>query len=135
MNNGGANGSATSATFADFWALFPRRVAKKDAERAWNRLDLNLRALAMTALPNHIKFWEADGRARTFIPHPATWLNGARWEDEIEAEEVIPQKAVAWWATDDGVLKKGRELGVHAKGGESMAQYKVRVVEAARKAA
>jgi hypothetical protein len=30
------------------------------------------------------------GTERQFIPHPATWLNGERWEDELETE--MPQK-------------------------------------------
>ena len=26
---------------------------------------------------------------KQFIPHPSTWLNQKRWEDEIENEDVI----------------------------------------------
>lgn len=122
-------------TFQEFYSRYPKKVAKKDAEKAWARLTDDQRKAALEALPKHIKSWEVEGRAAAYIPYPASWLNGERWEDEVEVGEAIPQKAVAWWASDDGVMAKGRELGIHAKGGEGMAQYKVRVVEAARKAA
>ena len=75
------------------------------------------------------------GSGKQFIPHPATWLNGSRWDDEVETHEQIPDKAVAWWASQEGVLSKGGELGVSAARGESMQEYKARVVEAARRAA
>lgn len=88
----------------------------------------------MKALPTHIRYWEAQGTTKEFIPYPATWLNGARYEDEIEMPKP-PEQAVAWWASEAGILAKGRELGIHARGGESMNEFKARVVEAARRAA
>lgn len=122
-------------TFQEFYSRYPKKVAKKDAEKAWARLTDEQRKAALEALPKHIKAWEVKGTEKEYMPHPASWINGERWEDEIEVGEPIPQKAVAWWASDEGVMAKGRELGIHAKGGEGMAQYKSRVVEAARKAA
>ena len=85
----------------------------------------------MAALPAHIKFWQARGDPQ-FIPYPATWLNGARWEDEIEMPAAVPKQVNAWWTTEQGVLAKGRELGIQARPGEEMAQYKARLVEAMR---
>ena len=29
---------------------------------------------------------KVKGKDQTFIPHPATWLNQERWEDEIKNE-------------------------------------------------
>lgn len=120
--------------FAEFYKAYPRKVARKDAEKAWARLTPEEKGRAVEALPKHIKYWDQSGTAKEFIPHPATWLNGARYDDEIEAPS-IPVKAVAWWASEDGVMAKGRELGINARGGESMQEYKARVVEAARRAA
>ena len=122
--------------FEEFWNLYPRRVAKKDAEKYWSRLSQSQRRLAIDAIPSHVSVWEAEGRSKEYLPYPASWLRGERWTDELEMpKEKIPDKAVAWWASDEGVMAKGKELGIHAKGGEGMAQYKARVVEAARKAA
>ena len=125
----------TSADFADFWAMYPRKVARKYASQCWARLTGEQRMAAINSLPIHIKAWESEGRAHSVIPHASTWINGERWEDEIETSQPIPQKAVAWWASEEGIMSKGRELGINAKGGESMNQFKARVVEAARRAA
>jgi hypothetical protein len=69
-------------TFEDFWTLYPRRVAKKDAARAWARTGPLQRARILTALASWRMVWEARGELQ-FVPHPATWLNGERWEDEL----------------------------------------------------
>lgn len=121
-------------TFQEFYQAYPRKMARKDAEKAWNKLDQDERDRAAKALPNHIRYWEQSATAKEFIPYPASWLNGGRYDDEIEMPS-IPSRAVAWWASEDGVLAKGRELGIHARGGESMNEFKARVVEAARRAA
>lgn len=129
-------GGTLSATFEDFYKAYPRKMARKDAEKAWARMTAEERERAMAALPNHLRYWDATDTGKEFIPYPATWLNGARYDDDIEMpQERIPEKAVAWWASEEGVIAKGKEMGVHPRGGESMAQYKARVVEAARKAA
>ena len=70
-----------------------------------------------------------------YIPHAGSWLHQERWEDELDLSEQIPEKAVAWWATEQGVMAKGRELGVNPRAGESLVDYKQRVVEGARRAA
>lgn len=70
--------------FAAFWSAYPRKTAKGDALKAFAKLapDDTLLAQMLTALS-----WQArsDGWVRDggkFIPHPATWLNGRRWDDE-----------------------------------------------------
>lgn len=124
------------ASFETFWSMYPRKVARKYASDCWKRLTEQQRLAAVRAIEFHAKAWAAEGRQMAVIPHASTWLNGERWEDEIEMpHERIPEKVVAWWASEQGIMDKGRELGVRARGGESMAEYKARVVEAARKAA
>jgi len=71
--------------FDAFWALYPRRVEKKDARKVWLRLKDADKLCVMEALPLHVAFWEREKTAVKFIPHPATWLNGRRWEDELSA--------------------------------------------------
>lgn len=71
------------AGFADFWAAYPRRVARLAAQRAWDRLTNAERAAALAALPAHANYWRAAGRDAERIPHAASWLNGRRWEDEL----------------------------------------------------
>lgn len=63
-----------------FWPNYPRRVAKKDAEEAWFKLDPDhgLIGLILKALD-----WQRTVHTDwEWWPYPATWLNGRRWEDE-----------------------------------------------------
>lgn len=70
--------------FATFWAKYPKKVAKPQALKAWKKIKPAGQLLAemMAALEkqNANADWQKDGGQ--FIPHPATWLNGRRWEDE-----------------------------------------------------
>ena len=72
--------------FDKFWVEYPRKIAKEDALKAfkkhecWNHLPAILSAVAKhRASPDWLK------EDRRFVPHPATWLNGKRWEDELSA--------------------------------------------------
>lgn len=122
--------------FEDFWAVWPKREAKKDARRAWDKLRAQQRIAALQALPGHIERWRREGRARNHIPHPATWLNGERWEDELG--EIFPpqpqqRRAAApsgppWWMSHASMEAKGREVGVGpARPGETNEQYRARI--------
>jgi hypothetical protein len=77
-----ATPSIEAVPFEDFWTLYPRRLAKKDAVKAWTRMSHKARVDALTALVDWRRVWLARGEIE-FIPHPATWLNGERWEDEL----------------------------------------------------
>lgn len=73
--------SAPSDRFDEFWSAYPKREAKPDARKAWAKVrpsevdailaDLAARA-AHPAVWNEIKF----------VPLPATYIRGRRWEDE-----------------------------------------------------
>ena len=71
-------------TFLDFWLLYPRRVAKKDAMRAWVKLTPPQQIEAVTAMVEWRRIWQT--KDVEYLPHPATWLNGERWEDEVPQE-------------------------------------------------
>ena len=66
--------------FAQWWKCYPRKVAKQDARRAWAKLhaDDELLALMLRALQWQLRTWSE----LQYVPYPATWLNGRRWEDE-----------------------------------------------------
>lgn len=93
-------------SFDKFWRIYPKKVAKKSAQKKFDsifkklppdKFDLLLQII-ITALELQKKSdkWTRDnGR---FIPHAATWLNGERWKDEIElsdAERKAREKAEA----------------------------------------
>lgn len=70
--------------FDEFWNAYPRKVAKVAAEKAFNKLKVDEPLLnkMLTAIEQQSKSaqWKKDDGQ--FIPHPATWLNQARWEDK-----------------------------------------------------
>src|SRR5262245_1969082 len=74
------------AGFDAFWAAYPKKAGKPAARRAWNTLkpkpDEPLVKSMLAALARHAasEQWKREGGR--FIPHPATWLNQRRWEDE-----------------------------------------------------
>lgn len=70
--------------FSDFWARYPRKVGKGGAEAAWSKLTTLDRRAVMEAIPAFREQWTVRPPAdMQFCPHPATWLNQRRWEDEI----------------------------------------------------
>ena len=70
--------------FTEFWRTYPRKVSKADAERAYEKAARKADpAVILAGLKAHLPTWE-KGELK-FIPHAATWLNGERWADEVEA--------------------------------------------------
>lgn len=76
------NPSIVSPAFDDFWAVYPRRAGKAAAAAKWQHLekrgvDLSLVLAGARRFASDPNLPEA-----TFIPHPITWLNQGRWEDD-----------------------------------------------------
>ena len=114
--------------FNEFWKIYPRKVARKDAERAWKKLDAAQQFAALQSLPMHVRYWEAAGRTKETTPHAASWLNGERWADELE----MPQapEAAQWWKTHSGIEAKARSMGLVPKPGETHDDLRARVMAA-----
>jgi hypothetical protein len=72
--------------FEEFWVAYPRKVAKSVARKAWAKLTEEQQLSAAKAIFNHCQYWKAKETALEFIPHPATWINQERWEDELVIE-------------------------------------------------
>lgn len=73
--------------FDQFWAAYPKKTAKPDAIKAYGKIkpDEALLARILSAIQKQkaTAQWQEDGGR--FVPYPATWLNGHRWEDEVQA--------------------------------------------------
>ena len=76
-----------SDRFEQFWKAYPRKTGKGAARKSFEKrkpsqalLDKMLTAIEAAT---HSDDWRKDGGQ--FIPHPATWLNQERWEDELPA--------------------------------------------------
>ena len=73
--------STESCEFADFYAAYPRHVARRAAERTWGRLTASERQEALAAVERMAEAVTANGCELRFVPYPATWLNQRRFED------------------------------------------------------
>ena len=96
--------------FNKFWELYPRKESKRQALRAWKALnpDQELFNLIANALEyrSQTKEWLAeDGR---YIPHPASWLNSRRWEDEQDPQKIC--KSAHLQAKFGDILVDGKPL-------------------------
>ena len=69
-------------TFQDFWTLFPKRIARMEAEKSWARLSHAQRVDALVGLCAWRPVWIAENRLQ-FVPNATTWLNQQRWTDEL----------------------------------------------------
>jgi hypothetical protein len=90
-NKGGVGGN--SSLFSLFYAAYPRKTNKVAAEKAFQKLKVTQEFLQDTILPaieqqQQSKQWQESNGA--YIPHPATWLNQQRWEDEL------PRHQMSW---------------------------------------
>lgn len=70
-------------SFETFWARYPKRKAKADARKAWQQMngDKHLDAiLAALEWQTREEDWLKNGGQ--YVPYPASYLRGERWEDE-----------------------------------------------------
>jgi hypothetical protein len=71
--------------FEEFWSLYPKKVAKDNAAKAFAKLapDNALQGVMSAAVRRQAASdaWRKDGGQ--FVPNAATWINGRRWEDEL----------------------------------------------------
>ncbi|MET7989843.1 hypothetical protein ABZU76_02930 [Amycolatopsis sp. NPDC005232] len=85
------NYGGSAAAFERFWAEYPRKVKKADARKAWPKACKHLAPdlLAKEAI-RWADLWRKAGTSEQYVPHPTTWLNGQRWNDDPP-----PPRAVA----------------------------------------
>lgn len=81
--------------FAEFWKVYPRKVGKNEAKKAFAKAH----AVANGEVVLGAQRFAADPNLPTdknYIPHPATWLNAGRWEDEpLPHREKSPEEKAA----------------------------------------
>lgn len=89
------------ANFAAWWKEYPRKVGKSDAEKAYQRVSKAIKdrppeqGLGGDAphafLLERVKAFAASPTANgEFCPHPTTWLNAGRYDDDPQAWEPPP---------------------------------------------
>ena len=116
--------------FDIFWSHYPRKIAKADARKAWNqtkdiRPNIDTIVNALKAACKTEQWMRGGGQ---FIPYPATWLRGERWEDEFEVKlpEVVNERP--WHETWAGIVAKGREIGIYEESFSHPQAFKAEVI-------
>lgn len=78
-------GSELEKSFERFWSAYPRKAAKQQAFKAWEKLapdeGLSERIFAALELQKKSDAWTRDGGR--YIVYPSKWLDNRRWEDEL----------------------------------------------------
>jgi len=73
--------------FDEFWKAYPRKTNKGFARKVFEKLkvdDAMLTKMIQAIYAQNKTVWK--DKDQQYIPHPSTWLNGERWEDEIVAK-------------------------------------------------
>ena len=70
--------------FDDFWSVYPHKVKKQDAQKAWRSAKLGKIADVIIADVMLRCETEWKGQDIHYIPHPTTYLHQRRWEDDTK---------------------------------------------------
>ena len=112
--------------FDEFWTAYPRKIAKAVARKAFARLTEQQQLDACKAIDDHLAYWKAKETELEFIPHPATWLNQERWEDELVIEPKKQKESKEWMFSNEGIEAKAKELGIMGNGYDTYASLKAK---------
>jgi len=116
----------TSSKFNEFWDIYPAKVGKKKAAQTWKSRKLD--RIADKIISGVRESIEKDPRWDAgFVPNPTTYLNGDRWEDEIQTAPKVMQ----WPTKNEEWVALGRKHQVSPGIGEGWPQFKDRVRRAA----
>jgi len=74
-----------TSDFLSFWSAYPRKVGKRAAFKAWIKSNQPSLTVILESIERQkqTEQWKDE----KFIPHPATWLNQGRWEDEVDEQK------------------------------------------------
>lgn len=70
--------------FERFYAAYPRKRSRQAAEKAFAKINPDEQLLAAMIASIERAMTSGEWTDSKFIPHPATWLNAAGWQDEIQ---------------------------------------------------
>jgi hypothetical protein len=83
-----------SMDFDTFWAAYPRKKGKIAGRKAFDKA-LKITTLEQLLIGIELLKIETAGKEPDFIPHPATWLNDGRWDDE-PSKQTKPSASSPW---------------------------------------
>jgi hypothetical protein len=134
--SGAAVESVTSSGFDDFYRAYPRHEGRAAAERKYLALVKTRKATPAQLIEGARRF-AADPNLpeKRFVPHPATWLNQGRWEDEplpgrggSEKQQRTMSLIEKYQREEqaDEEVRDDQGAGIRAGGGQAGAQRAIR---------
>lgn len=85
--------------FERFWNVYPKKQGKKRTEELFKKL--NVDEALLDKMLSSIEKWKTTDQWKRdngqYIPMPSTWLNGRRWEDEVEVNNTEKNKDDVKW--------------------------------------
>jgi len=120
--------------FDKFWVKYPRKVGRQVAIRAFNKLTIKNKKLAIDKIDAHIEHWVKNDTLMEHIPHASSWLNQERFNDELESVNLKEQTRLNRIAKQDKIDREERErLSVEANTPEAKEERR-KAIEAAKRA-
>lgn len=79
--------------FEEFWLVYPRKVGKGAAKKAWEKAVKGIKARPSDILDGARRYAAAKrGTDMQYVAHASTWLNAQRWLDDdatnVQSDEV-----------------------------------------------
>lgn len=90
--------------FAAFWAVYPRKVSRQDAMKAYQKA--RIVATAEEILAGVQAYLQHLPEEMRYVPYAASWLNAGRWQDEYEPL-AIPKAVDFDWYRECALLHQG----------------------------
>jgi hypothetical protein len=88
-----------NADFNEFWGVYPTRVGKQAAMKAWDKAILQ--SDAATIVEGARRYADDPNRHPSYTAHPSTWLNAGRWADDpLPTRELNPAEKRAQEASE-----------------------------------
>lgn len=96
-------GSDDDPDFAAFWSAYPRKEAKGQARTAYRTAVITKKTDPKTIILGAERYADDPKRkagGRKYTAHPATWLNGERWLEQLDdtsGDDVPPDDDEDFW--------------------------------------
>lgn len=94
--------------FDAFWSAYPVKKGKLAARKAWDKLKLSDDVIKLIAENMKVRMDAGEWEDKQYVPHPATFLNGRRWEDEVSPVTKKPMRNHAGVLRSESI--KGRSI-------------------------
>jgi hypothetical protein len=109
--------------FEQFWIAYDKKTGKQNAIKEWKKVNPDDALIKKIVERAGLVAKTVDVQ---FRKDPERWIKGHHWDDEIVVK-TQDKPTQRWDATLEGIMAKGKELGILPKPGETEGQYRERV--------